>query len=51
VQQFEKADPQGTHSVVAQLGLVSVMGVLIMTMIAVARNPTLTFSPKLVFTA
>jgi hypothetical protein len=51
VQQFRKADPQGTVSVVAQVGLVSLMGVLVMTMIAVARNPTLTFAPKLVFTS
>jgi hypothetical protein len=49
VQQFEKANPQTTIGVFAQLALVAVIGGLVMVMIAVARNPTLTFSPKLVF--
>jgi len=49
VQQFDKANPQTTIGVFAQLVLVAVVGGLVMVMIAVARNPTLTFSPKLVF--
>lgn len=44
-------EKETTAEVVAQLVLVVVIGALLGVMIAVARDPVLTFNPKLVFTS
>ncbi len=48
VQQFSKAKPQSTIEVFAQLVLVLTIGGLLALMIAIARDPMLTFAPKLI---
>ncbi len=50
-QQFREAKPQSSIAVFAQLTLLVMIGAVVSLMIALARNPMLTFSPKVVSTS